>query len=52
LRIASKPEEAYLEDTLADEDLRVYSDGSAIDGGIGGAAVLMEGDTSGNSHIP
>ncbi|KAG2051728.1 hypothetical protein BDR06DRAFT_983476 [Suillus hirtellus] len=44
LRIASKPEEAYLEDTLADEDLRVYSDGSAIDGGIGGVAVLMEGD--------
>lgn len=44
LRIASKPEEAHLEDTIADEDLRVYSDGSAIDGGIGGAAVLMEGD--------
>lgn len=44
VRIASKPEEAYLEDTVADEDLRVYSDGSAIDRGIGGAAVLMEGD--------
>lgn len=33
-----------MEDLVADEDIRVYSDGSAIDGGIGGAAVLMEGD--------
>jgi hypothetical protein len=44
IRITSKPEKAYLEDTLGDEDFRVYSDGSAIDGGVGGAAVLMEGD--------
>ncbi|KAG1879044.1 hypothetical protein F4604DRAFT_1507954, partial [Suillus subluteus] len=44
IRIAKKPEEAYLEDTLVKEELRVYSDGSAIEGGVGGAAVLMEGD--------
>jgi hypothetical protein len=44
IRIASKPEEAYLEDTLVDEELRVYSDRLAIDGGVGGVAVLMEGD--------
>jgi len=29
---------------MAQEDLRVYSDGSAIDGGVGGTAVLMRGE--------
>ncbi|KAG2113217.1 uncharacterized protein F5147DRAFT_771067 [Suillus discolor] len=35
---------ALEEDVRADEELRVYSDGSAIDGGVGGAAVMMEGN--------
>ncbi|KAG1888284.1 hypothetical protein F4604DRAFT_1674658 [Suillus subluteus] len=30
-------------DAEADEDLQTYSDGSAVDGGVGGAAVLMRG---------
>lgn len=29
---------------MAREELRVYSDGSMIDGGVGGVAVLMEGE--------
>ncbi|KAG1733347.1 uncharacterized protein EDB91DRAFT_1011368, partial [Suillus paluster] len=41
--IAQKEEEAVKEEETADEDLRVYSDGSAIDGGVGAAAVLMRG---------
>jgi ribonuclease HI len=32
---------AVRQDAEAEEDLRVYSDGLAIDGGVGGAAVLM-----------
>lgn len=38
LSIARKLDKAFL------EDIMVYSDSSAIDGGIGGAVVLMEGD--------
>jgi hypothetical protein len=33
---------AARQDAEAEEDLRVYSDGSAIDRGVGGAAVLMK----------
>ncbi|KAG1828311.1 hypothetical protein F4604DRAFT_1545230, partial [Suillus subluteus] len=43
LSIAQKPEEAYYEDAQADEEIRVYSDGSAVDG-VGGAAVIMDGE--------
>jgi len=43
-QVAQSPEAAIIEDTIAQEDLRVYSDGSAIDGGVGGAAVLMRGE--------
>jgi ribonuclease HI len=32
---------AVKDDEYAEEDLRVYSDGSAVDGGVGGAAVLL-----------
>ncbi|KAG2072419.1 hypothetical protein BDR04DRAFT_1096675 [Suillus decipiens] len=42
IRIARKKEEAAEEDDLAEEEVRVYSDGSAIDGGVGAAAVLMK----------
>lgn len=41
--IAETKERAYKEDEMAREELRAYSDGSMIDGGVGGAAVLMEG---------
>ncbi|KAG2111306.1 uncharacterized protein F5147DRAFT_525510, partial [Suillus discolor] len=44
VHIAESKTAAYLEDTLAVEELRVYSDGSAIEGGVGAAAVLMEGE--------
>ncbi|OJA13431.1 hypothetical protein AZE42_10755 [Rhizopogon vesiculosus] len=43
-QVAQSPEEAIIEDTIAQEGLRVYSDGPAVDGGVGGAAVLMRGD--------
>jgi ribonuclease HI len=42
IQIARKKEEATEEDEFANEDLRVYSDGSAIEGGVGTAAVLMQ----------
>ncbi|KAG1890081.1 hypothetical protein F4604DRAFT_1492585, partial [Suillus subluteus] len=41
--IATKQKDAITEEEQANECLRVYSDGSAIDGGVGGAAVLMKG---------
>lgn len=41
--IAETKERAYKEDEMAREELRAYSDGSMIDGGVGGAAVLMKG---------
>jgi ribonuclease HI len=44
VHVAQKPEAAIIEDAAAQEDLRAYSDGSAVDGGVGGAAVLMRGD--------
>ncbi|KAG1851431.1 hypothetical protein DFJ58DRAFT_728872 [Suillus subalutaceus] len=40
----ARKEEAAEEDKLADEELRVYLDGSAIEGGVGAAAVLMQGE--------
>ncbi|OAX34215.1 ribonuclease H-like protein, partial [Rhizopogon vinicolor AM-OR11-026] len=43
-QVGQSPEEAIIEDTIVQEDLRVYSDGSAADGGVGAAAVLMRGD--------
>lgn len=42
--IAETKEKAYKDDEMASEKLRVYSDGSMIDGGVGGAAVLMKGE--------
>ncbi|KAG2073156.1 hypothetical protein BDR04DRAFT_1116506 [Suillus decipiens] len=42
ISIASKSEEEYYEDQLIDEDIKVYLDGSAVDGGVGGGAVLMD----------
>ncbi|KAG1876673.1 hypothetical protein DFJ58DRAFT_721136 [Suillus subalutaceus] len=36
-------ETAIANDAEAEEDLQAYSDGSAVDGGVGGAAVLMRG---------
>jgi len=44
ISIASKTEEAYYKDQAANEDIRAYSDGSAIDGGVGGGAVIMRGE--------
>ncbi|KAG2032022.1 hypothetical protein BDR03DRAFT_834363, partial [Suillus americanus] len=44
ISIASKSEEAYYEDQLADKDIRVYLDRSMVDGGVGGGAVLMNGE--------
>ncbi|OJA11398.1 hypothetical protein AZE42_03955 [Rhizopogon vesiculosus] len=44
--VAQSTEEAIIEDTIAQEDLRVYSDSSAVDGGVGAAAVLMRGDVA------
>lgn len=41
IHIAEKAETAKIEDGLADENLRAYSDGSMVDGGVGGAAVVM-----------
>ncbi|KAG2119351.1 hypothetical protein DEU56DRAFT_691093, partial [Suillus clintonianus] len=43
-RIAETKERAVEEDKSATEDLRVYSDGSATEGKVGGAVVLMRGD--------
>ncbi|KAG2144123.1 uncharacterized protein EDB93DRAFT_1251723 [Suillus bovinus] len=43
ISIASKEKDAAREEEEASKDLRVYSDGSAIDGGVGGASVLMRG---------
>ncbi|KAG2148674.1 uncharacterized protein EDB93DRAFT_1103730 [Suillus bovinus] len=40
ISIASKEKDAAREEEEASEDLRVYSDGLAIDGGVGGAAFL------------
>jgi ribonuclease HI len=42
ISIAAKEQDAIKEDKEASENLRVYSDGSAVDGGVGGAAVLMK----------
>jgi ribonuclease HI len=42
--IAKDVELAAIEDTTASEDLRVYSNGSMINGGVGGAAVAMRGE--------
>ncbi|KAG1824556.1 uncharacterized protein BJ212DRAFT_1260835, partial [Suillus subaureus] len=44
VQIVELKEKSLEEDTRAGEELRVYSDGSVIDGGVGGAAVLMEGE--------
>jgi hypothetical protein len=44
ISIASKTEEAYYEDQVTNEDIRAYSDGSAVDGGVGGGAVIMRGE--------
>jgi ribonuclease HI len=43
ISIAGKKKDALKEEEEADEDLRAYSDGSAYEGGVGGAAVLMRG---------
>jgi hypothetical protein len=43
MRIAESKEKAFKEDKGVEEELRVYSDSSVIDGGVGGVAVLMEG---------
>ncbi|KAG1889997.1 hypothetical protein F4604DRAFT_642211 [Suillus subluteus] len=43
-RIAESVKQAITDETLATEELRVYSDGSLVDGGVGGAAVLMRGE--------
>jgi ribonuclease HI len=43
-QIAESTKQAEKDDTLATEDMRVYSDGSSVDGGVGGAAVLMRGE--------
>jgi hypothetical protein len=42
--ITDKPERAADEDLLAEEDIRAYSDGSSIEGGVGAAAVIMRGE--------
>lgn len=44
IQIARDQESAAKEDEIAREEWRVYSDGSAVEGGVGGAAVLMRGD--------
>lgn len=41
IEIADSKEEAAIADTDADEEVRIYTDRSAIDGGVGGAAVLV-----------
>lgn len=43
-QIAESKEKSLEEDTRAGEELRVYSDGLIIDGGVGGATVMMEGE--------
>ncbi|KAG1806373.1 uncharacterized protein HD556DRAFT_1302865 [Suillus plorans] len=40
IEIAASKEEAVQADEAADEEVRIYSDGSAIDRGVGAAAVL------------
>jgi hypothetical protein len=42
-QIAESTKQAEKNDILATEDMRVYSDGSSVDGGVGGAAVLVRG---------
>jgi len=44
MRIAESKEKAFKEDEGAEEELRAYSDSLVIDGAVGGAAVLMEGE--------
>jgi len=44
MKVAEDRAAAVIEDAIANEDLRVYSDGSAVDGGVGGVAVLMRND--------
>ncbi|KAG1850673.1 hypothetical protein F4604DRAFT_1883642 [Suillus subluteus] len=44
VEIAHKKEEVVDDDERATKDLRVYLDGSVIDGGVGAAAVLMQGE--------
>lgn len=44
IQIVDKVEQAEAEDKQAEEDYRVYSDGSLVNGGVGGAAVLMRGN--------
>ncbi|KAG2141406.1 uncharacterized protein EDB93DRAFT_1159675 [Suillus bovinus] len=43
ISIAPNKKDAIREQEAASETLRVYSDGSAVGGGVGGAAVLMKG---------
>lgn len=45
ISIALKKTDAIREEKAASETLRVYSDGSVVGGGVGGAAVLMRGET-------
>jgi ribonuclease HI len=50
--IAEDTETAMHEDATADEDLRVYSDRSMIEGGVGGAAVIMrDGEEMGSKRF-
>jgi len=44
VQIARNQESAAKEDEMVREEWRVYSDGSAVEGGVGGAAVLMRGN--------
>jgi ribonuclease HI len=50
--IAEDTKMAMLKDAMANEDLRVYSDGSMIEGGVGGAAVIMrDGEEIGSKRF-
>jgi hypothetical protein len=61
LCIAESVKQAVEDETLTMEELRIYSDRSLVDGGVGGAAVLMRGEEvvkrkrihlgSGNEHM-
>lgn len=42
--IAEESERAQEEDELANEDLQAYSDGLMVEGGVGGAAIMMRGE--------
>jgi ribonuclease HI len=44
MHISDKPERAVDEDLSAEEDIEAYSDGSSIEGGVGAAAVIMQGE--------